>query len=175
MPSDCGIFQVALSVASFLPEASGVGYVSMPVTGRDLPRRAAGDRDRPDVPPLDVLRVRAVVERLAVGGEGDRGLVFDQPVGRRQQHRRRGRRRDVERVVAIPFVDGSGRAGAGARLRSPRRRARRARRRRRTETRRNRRPGARSRGWSRSASFGWLCQTSRASPVADVGLHHRSV
>ena len=30
MPSDCGIFQSALSVASALPDASGAGYVSIP-------------------------------------------------------------------------------------------------------------------------------------------------
>ncbi len=29
-PSDCGMFQPALSVASIFPDASGAGYVSMP-------------------------------------------------------------------------------------------------------------------------------------------------
>ena len=29
-PSDCGMFHVALNVASVLPDASGAGYVSIP-------------------------------------------------------------------------------------------------------------------------------------------------
>ncbi len=29
-PTDCGMFQLALSVARYLPEASGAGYVSTP-------------------------------------------------------------------------------------------------------------------------------------------------
>ena len=39
-PSDCGIFQSALNVASVLPDANGVGDVSMPfpvVTWRGVP------------------------------------------------------------------------------------------------------------------------------------------
>ena len=63
-PSDCGMFQPALSVASIFPDASGAGYVSMPspvVTWRGVATR---DRHGPDVPALDVLGVGAVVERL---------------------------------------------------------------------------------------------------------------
>ena len=30
IPSDCGVLQSALSVASVLPDASGAGYVSIP-------------------------------------------------------------------------------------------------------------------------------------------------
>ena len=66
-PSDCGIFQSALSVASALPDASGVGTRLDAAPGRHLHGRAAGDRHGPDVAALDVLRVGAVVERLAVG------------------------------------------------------------------------------------------------------------
>ena len=90
-PTDCGMFQLALSVARYLPDASGAGYVSTPspvVICTGVPPR---DRHGPDVAPLDILGVGAVVERLAVGREGDRRLIFDEPVGGGQQHGTRGR------------------------------------------------------------------------------------
>ena len=43
-------------------------------------------------------------ESLAVGGNRDRRLVFDEPIGGCEQHRTRGCIHYVERVVAVPLV-----------------------------------------------------------------------
>ena len=117
MPTDGGIFQSELSIASCLPDASGAGYVSMPspvVTCRGV---SARDRHRPDVATLDVARVRAVEQRLAVRRERDGRLILDDAVRRREQHRLRVRRREVDRVVALPLVDRTLLAAAGCALR----------------------------------------------------------
>src|SRR6188768_3224145 len=53
--------------------------------------------------PLNVLRIRAVVKRLAVGGERDVCRRFDHPVGRRQQHGLRAWLQ-TEAVITIPLV-----------------------------------------------------------------------
>ena len=73
------------------------------VAGRDLRRCTTRRRHGPDVPLLDVVGVRAVVERLAIARERRRCRVLDQPVRRRQHHRCRGAR-DADRIVSIPLV-----------------------------------------------------------------------
>src|SRR5579864_4399450 len=56
---------------------------------------------------FDVAGVRAVEDGLAVRGNGDVGLVLDQTVRGRQDHRRRVRFRDVDAVVTVPLVEGT--------------------------------------------------------------------
>ena len=92
-------------------------------TGRQLARCTAGNWNRPDVAALDVARVRAVVERLAVGRDLHRGLIFNQPIGRREPDWSRVGACDVQRVVTIPFVDGAGRRGRRSVAASPARAA----------------------------------------------------
>ena len=56
------------------------------------------------MPFLDVVGVRAVVERLAVARECDGRRALDEAVGRRQRDRLGLRRRNAQRVDAIPLV-----------------------------------------------------------------------
>src|ERR1019366_5192851 len=74
------------------------------VAGGKLVRRTAGRRHRPYVAALDVTGVGAIIERLAVRRERDRGGVLDQAVGRGELNRRRVRGGDVDGVVTIPLV-----------------------------------------------------------------------
>ena len=60
------------------------------------------------MPALDVLGVRAVVERLPVIRQRHRRLILDEAVGRRQQDGPAVRGREIQRVVPIPLVDRSG-------------------------------------------------------------------
>ena len=75
---------------------------------RHLHRRAARHRHRPDVPALDVLRIRAVVERLPILRQRHRRLVLDESVGCREQHGLAAWRGEVQGMEPIPFIHGSG-------------------------------------------------------------------
>ena len=98
---------VEVQHGKLLPRRERHGIALDAVARRDLPRRSARRGHRPDVAALDVVRVRAVVQRLPVRRERHGRGVLDQPVRRRELHRRRVRACDLDRVVAVPLVVGN--------------------------------------------------------------------